>query len=516
MPIRRRAAGTWLPVLLVALTVAGCDRGSWSFGTASQPTSARVTSAPVRDTPATFGLIPPDAMLTLFARPLPKDLNPDVGGQYGPREDPSAINTALQMLVQVFANKMKPGDIIGLRIGEAFLEAINYPYAIILYDCHAEPLPGRPNVMKIDKLQMAAVIDTQGRSERFYEMLARTFGAVTSTATAEITHQEAYGFKYSRLYDNRLDPDEVLEWGNVQSHFVISFGEGVFQRIAAAAAGAKPSADRNEWIREVRAARAADSYVELFVNPKRIRSSLDPFVQGAASQFFIAWDAEELDRSHWAFGLQDRGMFCVAHHVLSGETVERTYAQPEPRDSPDMAVVPPETHYAVWRTPVGPFLNRFISSLVATRDPHTQERIRNEWTRIQREFGFDAQREVLDNLGDTIVQHKFPMHPLKIPVCVTTLIEIKQNPETVAKAIETMCTAWQSGISDAINKGIVMPATLTRDDDGIWFLNFGLAGPAWIVTDKYIVGSWSPAALRTYLSTVGDAAGKVIPVVLEE
>jgi hypothetical protein len=34
-----------------------------------------------------------------------------------------------------------------------------------------------------------------------------------------------------------------------------------------------------------------------------------------------------------------------------------------------------------------------------------------------------------------------------------------------------------------------------------------VAGVAWTVTDRYIVTSWSPRALREYLEIAGEAAG---------
>jgi hypothetical protein len=34
------------------------------------------------------------------------------------------------------------------------------------------------------------------------------------------------------------------------------------------------------------------------------------------------------------------------------------------------------------------------------------------------------------------------------------------------------------------------------------------AGRAWTVTDRFIITSWSPAALRSYLEQIGDRVGK--------
>ncbi len=37
------------------------------------------------------------------------------------------------------------------------------------------------------------------------------------------------------------------------------------------------------------------------------------------------------------------------------------------------------------------------------------------------------------------------------------------------------------------------------------------AGPAWTVTDRFIITSWSPTALRSYLAKAGDKVGQTKP-----
>jgi hypothetical protein len=50
--------------------------------------------------------------------------------------------------------------------------------------------------------------------------------------------------------------------------------------------------------------------------------------------------------------------------------------------------------------------------------------------------------------------------------------------------------------------------TLHREDDGLWYMQYGpIAGPAWVVTERFIVTSWSPRALREYLAKAGESVG---------
>ena len=516
--------------LSLAFTVTGCDSPLFST---SQPTSRSAasnrasipippTSAPKpADTPHspidvsapdTLSLIPVDAMLSAFVRPVPKDLNPDrdFRAPVPDESGPSFAQTLMQVLGQVFDDAVKPQNAIGLRITEAFFKATKYPYAIVLLDAAAKPLERRPDAVRIDRLRLGAAIRTAGKSAEFATILQQTLDRVTNAEFATLSDREAHGVRFKVLQDKRLDADEVLCWGEIGEHFVVAFGEDTFETMAGCAAGKAQSVAKDEWTRSARSARAADTYVELWLGSQRIREYLDPHVSGAASAFFREWDADKMQRGHWAFGLQGKAMFCVAHFQIDGDTVEREYAKPQPADAAIMQTVPADTNYAVYDLSVGPFLYRVFASMVATRDRSTQVEIARNWERMQRENNFSAQTDILDNLGDTLVMHKYPLHPLKIPICVTTLIEIKQNPQQVAKAMNAMTTAWTNLQTENIEKGIVMPATLTQDGDGIWFLNLGLAGPAWIVTDKYIVASWSPFALRQYLNQAEAVVGNII------
>jgi hypothetical protein len=133
------------------------------------------------------------------------------------------------------------------------------------------------------------------------------------------------------------------------------------------------------------------------------------------------------------------------------------------------------------------------------------------------------------------VLHNDPPHPLQIPLAVTLLFEIKDEPATVRQTLDGLCRAWQkiletgwndkkaeskSAAGQSASRPVKRPGqsgvSLVREDDGLWYIRFGtggpawlgLAGPAWTVTDRFIVASWSPMALREYLDKIGAAAGK--------
>lgn len=531
--VRRRTTGTLFITLLTLMT--GCD--GWPSGTAKKDADAPEKPAPTTDdpkptasrppksdeaktttaaTPATlFRYIPADAMLVVHARPLPRHLNPDAGGDWEKQATSQPTRSPVDALVRVFTkaieSELKPRDLIGLRIGEAFVAALNYPYAIAMIDVGARPLPNRPEASRMERLRLAAIVDAGADKVKFIRIIQKVVIDTTHDKFATITKRKAGGIEYAELYDSRLPEHDVVTWGEIDDKFVIAFGRGTFDALVNATNEAIPSLQSEGWVPRVRAERAADTYFEMIVNSQSIRTKLDRDVRGAASDFFEAWESENVQRSHWAFGMTGRAMSSVAHFESDGETTERVFARPLSADSETLKLIPADTNYAMYEVDMGRFLRRLVLGLVATRDPKVKAEIRQAWSKMQQAYDFDAQTEYLDQLGDTAIMHKYPMHPIKLPFAVTTLIEIDGDPKLVAQSLNRMCIAWEELQAAEVEKGIVAPAKLLKQR-GTWFLSFGfLGGPAWIVTEKYVVFSWSANALHQYLDTVGDEIGKIVP-----
>jgi hypothetical protein len=120
------------------------------------------------------------------------------------------------------------------------------------------------------------------------------------------------------------------------------------------------------------------------------------------------------------------------------------------------------------------------------------------WSQVQERGQFDVERDLLAHLGDHAVLHNDPPHPLRIPIAVTALIEIRDEPAVVRKTLDGVCTAFRDELDQAAAEGRgPPPITLHREDDGLWYMQYGpIAGPAWIVTERFLVTSWSPRARR--------------------
>jgi hypothetical protein len=68
-------------------------------------------------------------------------------------------------------------------------------------------------------------------------------------------------------------------------------------------------------------------------------------------------------------------------------------------------------------------------------------------------------------------------------------------------AIDKLFTVWQSELREA-----AAPVSLRRDADGIWNLFLGLEGPALGLSDRWLVISFSPAAVRQNLEFLSKSS----------
>lgn len=447
-------------------------------------------------------LIPADSLLCWKGRPFPN-------AQPGPAK-PSAWATLIDVTVRVAGDSLDSTQRLTARVFEGIGAMVRYPFAVALIDARAKHTNPHGTGSKVERLRIVAVIKTAGKSEPFRRVIQKVVNEQTDAGVATLEKKQIGRWTYQELRDSRLPDWCVVAWGTLGEHFVIALGDGVWPLVAAVAEGQAGSLSKDEWVTEIRQQRHDEPLIEIIMAAKDIRQRLDPFVQGRATAFFKAWHSGGLIRGYWALGFQDRALYCLGHLRTPTQTIRRSYADPNIHEPRFLQTIPDTSRYAIYRLEVSDYLPRLISGFYATRSEQERQAAADLWAQIQKDLGVDVQRDALVHLGDTIVLHNYPPHPLHLPLAFTSLIEIRREPAKVRRTLETLCAAWQAAIERAADEsGVPNPAQLQRDDDGIWYLQIGpVASLAWTFTDRFIVTSWSPMALREYLDKIGDKAGK--------
>ncbi len=443
-----------------------------------------------------LALVPSEHMLVWYGRRLP-DTPPAGAG-------PSPVETVINMIPHAPGVKLDRTGRLALRVLQASGQMVRYRHAIALLDASAVADPNRPQSKQAADLEIGMVVEA--KAGPFRRILQTAIDEQTNEEFAKITDQTAHGYAYRELHDTRTPEWVRIAWGEIDDLFVVTLGKDVWPKFAAVAAGEAQGSLDDPWVQQTRTKLHEEALIEILVDADRMKQRLDPELDGWVEAYFAAWDAQHLRRANWAIGMQENRLYCRAGFLLEDETVQRIYADPAPPPADVANLIPPNQRYGVYTLPAGPFVHDLIESLFVWQTPETRQRTRAVWDRIQREHGFDAERDVLSHLGDTFILHSYPRHPLRLPIFFTTLIEIRDEPALVRKTIDTMCTAWSEALELQNERMVVANPAEVRKVGEVWQVNIGalFSVVAWTVTDEYIVVSWSPNALREYLYLVED------------
>lgn len=498
-----RTAAALISILGLLLAMAYTQVGGQGNGEDQPPRPIQPTVAP--SGPLT--LIPAESMFVWKGLPLP-DTTAESGAA-GPGQR-SAIDVLFDVLPQLMPETLDTRGRVTLAVLKSFGEVFRRPFALGIIDARAKIGESGGQSRKIDKLRTALVVENPAADTTFVKVIQRIVNEFTDQGQARLEKSTFGAWTYYELHDQRLPEWSHVAWGQIEGFFVLTVGEGVWPLVAKVAEGKAPSIATDEWFAPVRATQKTEPLIEVIVAARRIREVLDPLVNGRATQFFDAWTLGEMEKTHWALGFEGRALYCTNYFLDDGKTKRRLYADASIKDPHYLQTVPAEARYAIYRVPVTKFLPRLIASFYSTRRPDEQKLASERWARIQSELGVNVERDALELLGETIVLHNDPPHPLRLPLAFTSLIEIRAEPERVKATLEKLCSAWQTALEETADEtGEPPAATLQRDADGVWSLQFGLfGGLAWTFTDRFIVTSWAPSALRSYVDKMGEQLGK--------
>ncbi len=440
-------------------------------------------------------LVPSETLLCWYGRPA---------SQMGGEETAGALSTLLDVGTRLAAQPLKPRTRLWLRVAESVPVLARYPHVLALIDAKAKPTQ-RGDSIEGEDIRFALILRTGADAEPILRIVQKIVNEQTTSNEAVLSRREAHGRAYQELRDARLPDWCRLAWGPIDDCYVLTVGDGVWPQIAGVAAQRDSSLAADAWLQKARGPHGGEAMIEVYACAAEIRRRLDPLTSGKASAFFAAWEAERVDVGYWSLGLRGPALFCEADYRMGGKTIHRVYADSAARDPRLLDAVTPGSHYAVYELPLERFVPRLVRGALAVRSADTRRQIEELWQRLQTERQFDAQRDILANLGEHVVLLNDPPHPLRVPFAVTALIEIRRNPDRVREGIDRLSDAWRALLESADEPGWF---TVERAGDGIWYLQLGPAATlAWTTTERYIVSSWSPGALREYLSKVNGKAG---------
>lgn len=436
--------------------------------------------------------IPADAMVVYFSRP-PAEPAAETGT--------SSVESIGRWLMTLKALGVIPEQ--GRALADIFgtlpmLSARNH--AFVLLDITAKEL--RPRVYRLNDMRSALVVESAGIEVDIDRRVRDLLGTYTDARNASIQPVDAFGMRYFRLVDARLPEWAVTEWGNVDGYFVAGFGRGSFEAVLAAMRRRAADLGADAWYAPAhKTCSARATGIEVYVAIARIEKRLENVINRTAQSALHAVQLERADRLLVTIGFDGRALHSEAmlrerdgkdhHRILSGREV----AEPAV-----LAAIPEQAaSFAAFRIDLAAAIRQVRAAYLETQSPERRRRFSGLWTRLQAEFNFDVERGLFDQLGDHLIIHNFPAHPLGIPVLATFWIQIKGDGAEVTRTLNGMMTAWEHYTAEPPKKlGEILRFTpkIRHDPDGVWYLQLGLLGPALAVTDGWVVISYSPEAVR--------------------
>lgn len=356
--------------------------------------------------------------------------------------------------------------------------------------------------LRLNDLQIAVIFRTEGRQKVVLDQINRLVTRYTNTTVGELQTVKVAGYVCQRLTDERLPGWALWEWGRLDDFYVLCFGEGAFEKIVRSYAGQSPRLSDDSWFKAASSRIAGDTAVaQWFIALSRIEDKLAQVAQRRFTRVIRALQADGMTHDLWTVGQTDRALTFYRCYRRNGEDVVRRYSDPQAYSPAHRKIVPGQArYYGVIHLPTRWLIDELPQAWLAAKSESYTRTWTKIWNRLQEETGIDIDDNLIEHLGDDVVLFDYPPHPLRIPFAITVAIEI-DNRKAVQVALDALLAAWGRYLDEGTQPAgrRLLRAKVRQDQDGIWYLQAGVFGPALKVTDHYIVLSWSPQALRDAL-----------------
>jgi hypothetical protein len=291
----------------------------------------------------------------------------------------------------------------------------------------------------------------------------------------------------------------------VEDLFILSIGEGSSARILRALSDEQPNLFGDEWFKSGhRHARGTAALFELYVNVAALQQRIGESAQDRFRAVVDSLDLQFSEKSIWTIGAEDRAYSCYAYHRKDGADLLARISDPSTYSAEHKRLVPAEAKtYAILNTDCAALVRRIRSTYLSAQRLEKRFELIRGWDTLARTQKVNFEADVLRQLGNHVIIHDHPKHPLGLPLMRTILIEISGDAERVRLALDRTLEycANQLDVAAAKRKLPAISPVLRFTPEGIWYIQYGIYGPAITVTDGWLVISYSPQAVRVNLPT---------------
>jgi len=376
----------------------------------------------------------------------------------------------------------------------------DYPHAVGLLDVSATPLEDGGH--RLASASAVLVVDTHGKPGRIARRIQHLLDTYTNSEHTTLSVDSSGPVVWTTLRDKRLPDWVVIRWGQVREHFVVTLGDRAFDQFRGVAFEGGTSLASAPWF-----ASAADrvgvagASLAIYADLTELRRRVDPglarkilevqqaFRIGSVSQGL--WVARRKDRALEVSAVVQQGSIQEVQRLAGRRFLKKLKADVIPKEA---------TRYAVVNGNPRRIVLGIAEAYLASRSPGAAAESRAYWRALQEKSGVSIEHNILAYLDDDIVWHDFPPAVIDSALTRTMMISIKKGATTLRANVDKLLTYVRD---------VLLPPGLLQirhDEDGVWYVTYGLQGPALTVLDDWVVYGFSPAAVRATRDRLQPAA----------
>ncbi len=372
--------------------------------------------------------------------------------------------------------------------------ASKHPLALVLLDITAKPRPDGGH--RLAGMAAALVAYTRGENDAIEQRIRHLLKTYTNSEESRLSVSALTGVKRFVLRDRRLPEWARITWGQFGDYYVVALGDGAYEKIGQTIANASPSLTSQAWFKRASAAiQGPDAFFACYFRFDALQQMADSIMVGKIRSVQTALRLSDVQFGLWTVRRRERAIEVNAF-VRRGDRDEMSLIAGGSLEAGlDKQVIPDKAScYTVFQWDPSTVLEGLSAAYLASRSPSARQSMQVFWENLQVRSRVSIPRDILANLGRPLVIHNYPRHVLGLPLAWTILIPIEGDAPALRSALDRLLGFASN---DLVEPGIIQ---LRRDSDGIWYLFVGLSGPALTVTDRWIVVSFSPRAVRRNLA----------------
>lgn len=446
-----------------------------------------------------LGLIAPaQAELQTLARLVPGDViafytvDPPPGPQVPGTSNSLEIATVLidQAFAMGFLKSLDPVIRGWLDAIACISTVIAHPHTVMLFDLQVQR--DEQDSHRVSELRAAIVLQT-GRNNKVIER--RIQHLLDSYADQKESTLETANFgahSLCKFSDTRLTDWLKLFWGPVGEYFVLAIGEESARAIVETINGGSASVwDDPNYRAAVEKLAAQQALITAQIRFDEVRKK-SRALGTKLSRMQVDLGMADCEQGFWAAGYAGRSLEIrqwlnirgVGHAAaISGEQfLGGSVRAALPGVANSFAAIGAEP--SLW-------FERIRAAYLSARSRKNASESRAYWRGVEAEAGMRF-ADLFGALGDPILVHDYPVHALRLPPAWTIVVPVQRDAPALRKNIDALLSYWRAQLVQG-------PFGLSQTSDGIWFMNVGLEGPALKVTDRFLVFSFSPHAVRQNL-----------------